>query len=54
MRAELFWILSFCGFAAVSLLCGLLVWPQLSAAWPGIEEKIDQVRRLPPLGKLLQ
>ena len=52
MRTELFWILSFCGFAAVSFLCGLLVWPQLSAAWPGIEEKIDRFRRLPPLAKL--
>lgn len=34
MRSELFWLLSFCGFAAMSLVCGLLAWPQLSAAWP--------------------
>ena len=53
MRTELFWLLSFCGLAAVSLLCGLLVWPQLSAAWPRIEEKIDQFRRQPPLVKLV-
>ena len=53
MRTELFWLLSFCGFAAVSLLCGLLVWPQLSAAWPSIEEKIDRFRRQPPLVKLV-
>ena len=53
MRTELFWILSFCGFAAVSLLCGLLVWPQLSTAWPSIQDKIDRFRRLPPLAKLL-
>ena len=53
MRSELFWLLSFCGFAAMSLVCGLLAWPQLSAAWPSIEEKIDQFRRQPPLVKLL-
>ena len=53
MRSTFFWLLAFGGFAAVSLLCGLLVWPQLSAAWPRIEEKIDQFRRQPPLVKLV-
>ena len=45
-------ILLLLGLTAVSLLCGILVWPQLSAAWPSIEEKIDQFRRLPPLAQL--
>ena len=49
MRTELFWFLSFGGFAAMSLLCGILVWPQLVAAWPSIEEQIDRFHRLPPL-----
>ena len=53
MRSTFFWLLSFGGLVAVSFLCGLLVWPQLSAAWPSIEEKIDRFRRLPPLAKLL-
>ena len=53
MRSTFFWLLSFGGLAAVSLLCGILVWPQLSAAWPSIEEKIDRFRRLPPLAKLV-
>ena len=53
MRSTFFWLLAFGGFAAVSLLCGILVWPQLSAAWPSIEEKIDQFRRQPPLAKLV-
>ena len=53
MRGAFFWFLSFGGFAAVSLVCGLLVWPQLVAAWPSIEEKIDRFRRLPPLAKLV-
>ena len=53
MRTELFWLLSFGGFAAMSLLCGILVWPQLVAAWPSIEEAIDRFRRLPPLAKLV-
>ena len=53
METELFRILSLCGFAALSLVCGLLAWPQLSAAWPGIEEQIDRFRRLPPLAKLV-
>ena len=53
MRSTFFWLLAFGGFAAVSLLCGILVWPQLSAAWPSIEEKIDQFRRQPPLIKLV-
>ena len=48
-----FSILHLLGLAAVSLLCGILVWPQLSAAWPSIEEKIDRFRRQPPLAKLL-
>ena len=52
MGAELFWLLSFCGFAAMSLVCGLLAWPQLSAAWPSIEERIDRFRRQPPLAKV--
>lgn len=52
MRSELFWLLSFCGFAAMSLVCGLLAWPQLSAAWPSIEERIDRFRRQPPLAKV--
>ena len=46
-------ILHMLGLAAVSLLCGLWVWPQLVVAWPSIEEKIDLFRRLPPLAKLL-
>ena len=54
MRTELFWPLAFCGFAAVSLVCGIVAWPLLSAAWPRIEEKIDQFRRQPLLVKLLQ
>ncbi len=53
MRSELFWLLSLCGFAALSLVCGLLAWPQLSAAWPSIEEKIDRFRRQPPLAKVV-
>ena len=53
MRTELFWFLSFGGFAAMSLLCGILVWPQLVAAWPSIEEAIDRFRRLPPFAKLV-
>ena len=53
MRTELFWLLSFGGFAAMSLLCGILVWPQLVAAWPSIEETIDRFRRLPPFAKLV-
>ena len=53
MRSTFFWLLSFGGLATVSLLCGILVWPQLSAAWPSIEEKIDKFRRLPPLAKLV-
>ena len=53
MRSTFFWLLSFGGLAAVSLLCGLLVWPQLVAAWSSIEEKIDRFRRLPPLAKLV-
>ena len=53
MRTELFWPLAFCGFAAVSLVCGIVAWPPLSAAWPSIEEKIDQFRRQPPFVKLL-
>ena len=48
-----FSILHLLGLAAVSLLCGLLVWPQLSTAWPSIQDKIDRFRRLPPLAKLL-
>ena len=48
-----FSILHLLGLAAVSLLCGLLLWPQLVAAWPSIEDKIDQFRRQPPLVKLL-
>ena len=48
-----FSILHLLGLAAVSLLCGLLLWPQLVAAWPRIEDKIDQFRRQPPLVKLL-
>ena len=47
-------ILHLLGFAAVSLLCGLLVWPQLVAVWPSVRDKIDRFRRLPPLAKLLQ
>ena len=46
-------ILHLLGFAAVSLLCGILLWPQLSAAWPSIEEKIDRFRRLSPIAKLV-
>ena len=53
MRTELFWPLAFCGFAAVSLVCGIVAWPPLSATWPSIEEKIDQFRRQPPLVKLV-
>ena len=53
MRSTFFWLLSFGGLAAVSLLCGLLLWPQLVAAWPSIKDKIDQFRRQPPLIKLL-
>ena len=53
MKDAMFWLLAFCGFAAVSLICGLLVWPQLVAAWPSVEEKIDRFRRLPPLAKLV-
>ena len=53
MRTELFWPLAFCGFAAVSLACGIVAWPTLSAAWPSIEEKIDKFRRQPPFIKLL-
>ena len=53
MRSELFWLLSFCGFAAMALVCGLLAWPQLSAAWPSIEERIDRFRRQPPLAKVV-
>ena len=52
-RTELFWLLSLCGFAAMSLACGLLAWPQLSAAWPSIEERIDRFRRQPPLAKVV-
>ena len=52
-RTELFWLLSLCGFAAMSLVCGLLAWPQLSAAWPSIEERIDRFRRQPPLAKVV-
>ena len=48
-----FSILHLLGLAAVSLICGLLVWPQLYAAWPSIEEKIDKFRRQPPLVKLV-
>ena len=48
-----FSILHLLGLAAVSFLCGLLLWPQLVAAWPRIEDKIDQFRRQPPLVKLL-
>ena len=53
MGAELFWLLSFCGFAAMALVCGLLAWPQLSAAWPSIEERIDRFRRQTPLAKVV-
>ena len=53
MRADLFWLLSFCGFAALSLVCGLLAWPQLASVWPSIQEKIDRFRRLPPFAKLV-
>ena len=53
MRTELFWPLAFCGFAAVSLVCGIVAWPLLSATWPRIEEKIDQFRRQPPFVKLV-
>ncbi len=53
MRSELFWLLSFCGFAAMALVCGLLAWPQLSAAWPSIEERIARFRRQPPLAKVV-
>ena len=53
MRTELFWPLAFCGFAAVSLVCGIVAWPLLAAAWPRIEEKIDQFRRQPPFVKLV-
>lgn len=52
-RSAFFWLLSFGGFAAVSLLCGLLVCPQLVAAWPCVQDKIDRFRRLPPLAKLV-
>ena len=52
MRTELFWLLSFGGFAAMSLLCGILVWPQLVAVWPSIQEQIDRFRRLHPLAKV--
>ena len=48
-----FSILHLLGLAAVSLLCGLLLWLQLVAAWPSIEDKIDQFRRQPPFVKLL-
>ena len=53
MRTELFWPLAFCGFAAVSLVCGIVAWPLLAAAWPRIEEKIAQFRRQPPFVKLV-
>ena len=53
MRTELFWPLAFCGFAAVSLVCGIVAWPMLSAAWPSIEAQIDRFRRLPPLAKVV-
>ena len=48
-----FYILHLLGLAAVSLVCGIVAWPMLSAAWPSIEEKIDRFRRLPPLAKLV-
>ena len=38
MSSGLFWLLSLCGFAAVSLLCGILAWPQLVAVWPSIQD----------------
>ena len=53
MGAELFWLLSFWGVAAMALVCGLLAWPQLSAAWPSIEARIDRFRRQPPLAKVV-
>ena len=37
----------------MSLICGLWVWPQLSAAWPGIQEQIDRFRSLHPLAKVM-
>ena len=52
MRTELFWLLSFCGLAALSLVCGLLVGPQLAAVWPNIQEQVDRFHRLPPLAKV--
>ena len=33
MRTELFWPLAFCGFAAVSLVCGIVAWPPLANEW---------------------
>ena len=48
-----FSILHLLGLAAVSLVCGIVAWPMLSAAWPSIQDKIDRFRRLPPLAKLL-
>ena len=53
MRDAMFWLLSFSGFAAVMLLCGLLLWPQLVAVWPCVQDKIDRFRRRHPLAKLL-
>ena len=53
MRAELFWLLSFGGFAALSLVCGLVAWPQLVAVWPIIREQIDRFLGLPPLAKVV-
>ena len=52
MRTELFWLLSFGGFAALSLVCGLVAWPQFVAVWPSIQEQIDRFHRLPPLAKV--
>ena len=53
MRTELFWLLSFGGFAALSLVCGLVAWPQLVAVWPSIQEQVDRFHRMPPLAKVV-
>ena len=53
MKDAMFWLLAFCGFAAVLFVCVIFACPQLAAVWPSIQEKIDSFRRLPPLAKLV-
>ena len=53
MSGEYHFLLAFCGAAAVSLACGLLIWPLASAVWPDVRDKIRRFLRLPLWAKVV-